>query len=133
MCRSRRAAAVSRRLVNEARDGYYDSLQAAGHGCHDDQHTIWPLLEYLLGILLVAHRDFENRVGMVADGRGAKTAAIERFTRERISDEFTIADVRDSGIGASDSLIGKVLARLRDEGVIQSLGTGRSARWRRFS
>lgn len=70
-------------------------------------------------------------VGVLGDSRGAKTAAIERFIRERISDEFTIADVRDSSLGASDSMIGKVLARLRDEGTIEPLGTGRSARWRR--
>jgi len=44
----------------------------------------------------------------VSDG----TAAIERFVRERISEEFTIADVRDASLGASDSLIGKVVARL---------------------
>jgi predicted transcriptional regulator of viral defense system len=60
-----------------------------------------------------------------------KTAAIECLVRDRLSDEFTIADVREAALGASDSLIGKVLARLRDEGVIESLGTGRSARWRR--
>ena len=120
------------RLVNDARDGYYDALQAAGHGWHEDEHNLWPWLEYLLGILLVAYREFEGRVGLVAGGRGAKTAAIERFILQRVSDEFTIGDVRDAGIGASDSLIGKVLARLRDEGVIQALGTGRSARWRRL-
>ena len=119
------------RLVNDARDGYYSSLQAAGIGWHDDEHTIWPWLEYLLGILLAAYREFENRVEVLGDGRGAKTASIERFVRERLSDEFTIADVREAALGASDSLIGKVLARLRDEGVIEPLGTGRSARWRR--
>jgi hypothetical protein len=117
--------------IEEARDGYYEALQAAGHGWHDGRHTVWPWLEYLLGILLVAYREFEDRVGMVAAGRGAKTAAIEAFIRERASEEFTIADVRDAGIGASDSLIGKVLTRLRDAGVIQPLGIGRSAKWRR--
>lgn len=119
------------RLINQAREGYYDSLQAAGVGWHTDEHTIWPWLEYLLGVLLVAYREFEDRVGLLGDSRGAKTAAIERFIRERVSDEFTIGDVRDAALGASDSLIGKVLARLREEGLIESLGTGRSARWRR--
>jgi Fic family protein len=119
------------RLINDAQDGYYDSLQAAGIGWHTDEHTIWPWLEYLLGILLAAYREFEDRVGLLGDSRGAKTAAIERFIRERVSDEFTIADVREGAVGASDSLITKVLARLRDQGVIESLGTGRSARWRR--
>jgi Fic family protein len=119
------------RLVNDAREGYYTSLQASGHGWHHDEHDIWPWLEYLLGVVLLAYREFEGRVALVADGRGAKTAAIEQFVRVRISDEFTIADVRETALGASDSLIGKVLARLRDEGTIESLGTGRSARWRR--
>jgi Fic family protein len=121
------------RRINQARDGYYDSLQAAGVGWHTSEHTIWPWLEYLLGILLAAYREFEDRVGLVGESRGAKTAAIERFIRARLSDEFTIADVRDAALGASDSLIGKVLARMRQEGVIESLGTGRSARWRRRS
>ena len=120
------------RLVNDAKEGYYESLQAAGVGWHEDRHTIWPWLEYLLGILVAAYREFEDRVGLLGDGRGAKTAAIERFVRDRISDQFTIADVRDASLGASDSLIGKILARLRDEGVIEPLGTGRSAKWRRL-
>jgi Fic family protein len=119
------------RLINEAREGYYESLEAAGVGWHQNEHSIWPWLEYSLGILLAAYREFEDRVGLVSQGRGAKTAAVERFVRERVSDEFTIADVREGAVGASDSLIAKVLARLRDEGVIESLGTGRSARWRR--
>jgi Fic family protein len=119
------------RLVNDAREGYYSALQAAGIGWHSDQHTIWPWLEYFLGILIAAYREFEDRVGLLTDGRGAKTASIERFVRDRLSDEFTIADVREAALGASDSLIGKVLTRLRDEGVIEPLGTGRSARWRR--
>jgi hypothetical protein len=89
-------------------------------------------LEYLLGILVAAYREFEDRVSMVGDSRGAKTAAIERFVGERIPDEFTIADVRDASLGASDSLIGKVLARLRDERLIEPLGTGRSPKWRRL-
>jgi Fic family protein len=120
------------RLVIETRESYYDALQAAGRGWHDDRHDIWPWLEYLLGIVLAAYREFEERVGLIEQGRGAKGAAIEKFVRSGISDEFTIADVREAALGASDSLIGKVLARLRDEGVIESLGTGRSARWRRL-
>ena len=68
----------------------------------------------------------------IARRKGAKTAAIERFIHARVAHEFTIADVREAALGASDSMIGKVLARLRDEGVIESLGTGRSARWRRL-
>lgn len=120
------------RLISDSRESYYDALLAAGHGWHEGKHSIWPWLEYLLGILTAAYREFEERASLLTQGRGAKTAAIEQFVRSRIADEFTIADVREAALGASDSLIGKVLARLRDAGVIESLGTGRSARWRRL-
>ncbi len=33
---------------------------------------------------------------------------------------------------ASDSYIDKTLAKLRDEGLIEPIGTGRGARWRRL-
>ncbi len=121
------------RLVIETRASYYDSLQAAGRGWYEDQHDIWLWLEYLLGVILAAYREFELCVGSVSGGRGAKTAAIEHFVQEGIAEEFTIADVRNAALGASDSMIAKVLARLRDVGIIASLGTGRSARWRRVS
>ena len=120
------------RLISESRQSYYEALEAAGHGWHEEEHHIWPWLDYLLGILLAAYRAFEERANLLAEGRGAKTAAIEQFVRARIADEFKIADVREAALGASDSLIGKVLARLRDEGLIEPLGTGRSARWRRL-
>jgi Fic family protein len=119
------------RLVSDTRESYYEALQSAGDGWHDDRHDIWPWLEYLIGIILAAYGEFEVRVGVLGEGRGAKSAAIENFIRSALPDEFTIAQVREAALGASDSLIGKVLARLRDEGVIEPLGTGRAARWRR--
>lgn len=121
------------RLVIGTRSSYYAALQASGHGWHAGQHDMWPWLEYWLGTVLTAYREFERRVGSITGGRGAKSAAIEQFVRAGMMREFTIADVREESLGASDSMISKVLARLRDEGAIESLGTGRSARWRRLS
>ena len=121
------------RLVSDTRETYYEALQAAGHGWHEDGHDIWPWLEYLLGVLMAAYDEFERRVGLVGEGRGAKSAAIATFVRSGLSGEFTIAEVRDAVPGASDSLIGKALAQLRDEGAIEAVGRGRGARWRRRS
>lgn len=119
------------RLINESKETYYEALQAAGHGWHEDQHDITPWLEYFLGIITAAYGEFESRVGAVS-GRGAKAEAITQFIRSNISDEFTVAEVRRAAPNASQSYISKKLAGLRDEGVIQPLGTGKSARWRRL-
>jgi Fic family protein len=119
------------RIVNDSRETYYDALGAAGRGWHEDRHDIKPWLNYFLGVLTAAYKEFEDRAGVVA-GRGAKSAAIRQFIRSSASDEFTVGDVRHAVAGASDSYISKTLARLRDDGIIEPLGTGRGARWRRL-
>jgi Fic family protein len=119
------------RIISDSKETYYDVLQAAGRGWHTDQHDIKPWLNYLLGTFTAAYGEFEQRVGTVGV-RGAKSAAIKQFIRSSISDEFTVSDVRQAAPGASDSYISKTLAKLRDDGIIESLGTGRSARWRRL-
>ncbi len=118
------------RLVDDSRESYYHALGAAGRGWHEGEHDIGPWLRYLLGILTVAHRELEGQVATVA-GRGSKREAIRRFIRLSIPEEFTVADVRKAVPTASQSYINKTLTRLRDEGVIEPVGAGRSARWRR--
>lgn len=119
------------RLISDSRETYYEVLAASGRGWHDGTHDITPWLNYFLGIVTGAYNDFESRVGVVA-GRGSKRAAITQFIRASLSDEFTVADVRDAAPTASASYISKTLATLRDEGIIQPVGAGRGARWKRL-
>jgi Fic family protein len=119
------------RIVSDTRETYYDALEEAGRGWHQGEHDIKPWLNYLLGVVTGAYSEFEARSGVVGE-KGAKVAAIKQFIRSSVSEQFTVADIRKAAVGASDSHINKTLAKLRDEGVIESLGTGRSARWRRL-
>ncbi len=119
------------RLVQQSSETYYEALRAAGIGWHTDEHDIWPWLEYLLGIVAAAYREYESRVTVVT-GRGSKREAIRQFIRHSITDEFTVADVRRAAPASSQSYISKTLAAMRDEGLIEPVGTGKSARWRRL-
>ncbi len=120
------------RLVDASRETYYDALRAAGHGWHEGEHDIGPWLRYFLGILTAAYRELAGQVGTVT-GRGSKREAIRQFIRRSIAEEFTVADVRRAVPAASQSYINKTLTRLRDEGAIEPIGAGRSARWRRLA
>lgn len=119
------------RLILETRNSHYGALRAAGHGWHEDQHDIHPWLRYFLGLLNVAHREFEGRISLL-DGKGAKERAIEQFIRSSGCQDFTVAEIRQFAAGISQSHLSKTLARLRDEGIIQPRGAGRGARWRRL-
>jgi Fic family protein len=119
------------RLINETRETYYDALEAAGRGWHEDAHDIMPWLHYFLGIVTRAYVLFEERVGQVG-GRGSKVAAIENFVRTNLSDVFTFRDVCNAVPIASERHVSNTLQRLRRGGVIQPEGAGRGARWRRL-
>jgi Fic family protein len=118
------------RLIDDSRETYYETLQAAGHGWHEGEHDIGPWLRYFLGILNAAYRELEGQVATV-NGRGSKREAIGQFIRRSIAEEFTVAEVRRAVPAASQSYINKTLTRLRDEGSIEPVGAGRGARWRR--
>lgn len=120
------------RLISDSKETYYDALEGAGRGWHDDQHDIKPWLGYFLGILVAGYNEFESRAGVVAGGRGSKVAAIHEFVRSNISDEFTIEDLRQAVPGTSDSYLNKILTKMRDQGILESRPAGRGSRWRRL-
>ena len=120
------------RIVDEQRGGYYSALARSTDGWHEGTHTLEPWLSYFLGVVGVAYRRFEERAEAVRSGRGAKRGAIEGFVRSNISDEFSVADVRRAAPHVSDVYIKQVLRDLKSSGVIEPLGAGRGARWRRI-
>ena len=71
------------KIVEDSKEDYYDTLHRCSQGWHKGRHTLAPWTEYLLGTLIAAYREFENRVGLLTSSRGAKTEmvleAIERF------------------------------------------------------
>lgn len=52
--------------------------------------------------------------------------------RSSLSDEFAVAAVRDAAPGVSDAHITKVLREMRNRGIVEPVGRGRGARWRRL-
>lgn len=119
------------KLIEESRDTYYEVLQRSTVGWREGEHDLGPWTDYLLGIILAAYREFESRSTLV-NGRGAKLALITSFVRSSLVDEFTIAQIREAAPGISDAYIGKVLKDLKEAEIIEPIGRGRGARWRRL-
>jgi Fic family protein len=119
------------KLVEESKETYYESLEKSTEGWDCGQHDIWPWLNYFLGILNAAYKEFEERAGTLDSGRGSKTKRIEQFVRSRTSNAFTFADVEAAMPDISTSQIRDVLRALRDAGAVKSPGPGRKV-WRRL-
>jgi Fic family protein len=119
------------KLIEESKQTYYEALAASTNGWHEGEHDIGPWTDYFLGLMIAAYREFESRTAFVS-GRGSKRALIVGFIRSSLSDDFTVAQVRDAAPGVSDAHISKVLGELKGDGAIEPIGRGRGARWRRL-
>ena len=120
------------RIFEESRETYYDALEASSKHWHQGHHDIRPWLRYFWGVMLRAYREFEERVGQVTTGRGAKTAHIRRVVERRVA-PFAISEIEAECPGISRDMIRVVLRRLREEGVLDVEGAGRGARWSKRS
>ena len=79
--------------------------------------------------MLAAYKEFEDRVGTIERGRGAKGDRVRAEVLRR-NVPFSISDIEQACPGVSRDMIRVVLRAMKSEGLIESTGKGRSAKWR---
>jgi Fic family protein len=116
-------------VIEQTKEGYYDSLYASSQGWHEAQHSLVPWWEYFVGVMLVkAYRGFEDRVGVTGARRGAKRDMI-RDAVNRLPNRFRYADLERALPAVSRPTIARALRELRIQGTIRCLKPGRDATW----
>ncbi len=116
------------RIFEESKESYYDTLEASSHGWHEAAHDIAPWLTYFWGVLLRAYKEFEERVGTLTHGRGAKGERVRAEVLKR-QQPFSISDIEQACPGVSRDMVRLVLRSMKAEGLIASTGKGRGAKW----
>ena len=120
------------KLVEKSKETYYESLEKSTADWDRGEHDIWPWLNYFLGVLNAAYKEFEARAGDRPSGRGSKAKRIKQFVRSRVSDVFTFDDIQRALPDVSADHIRAELRKLRDADMVESPGPGRRE-WRRLS
>jgi len=118
------------RVIEDSRDSYYDALYESSQGWREGIHSLMPWWEYFLGVMLAAYDEFESRVGMVTAGRGAKSSLVRQMVERTIGD-FSMSELLRLCPGVSRPLVRQVLKQMREEGLVECMGLGVSARWRK--
>ena len=103
---------------------YYDSLSKSSVGWHEDKHDDSPFVEYLLGTILAAYRDFEDRVNISSKKMSAKDMVIHAVNQKL--GKFTKSDIIELCPEIGSSSVESSLKELCEEGMIEKRGGGRS-------
>jgi Fic family protein len=118
-------------LIESQREGYYDALFKSSQGWHKGQHSLAPWWEYFLGVMLLgAYLEFERRTGEFMNAHGAKSEMVMSAV-VKLPVQFHYADVARACPNVSRPTIKRVLGKLRDEGKIECIKSGRDAVWKK--
>ena len=110
--------------IAKSKDLYYDVLSQAQIGWHEGTEDVVPFIKYLLGIILSAYKDFEDRFALVETKLSA-LETVRRATMEKIG-RFTKQDIRELCPSISISSIEGALRKLVASGELKREGSGKN-------
>ncbi len=120
------------RLIEQNKERYYETLELSSNGWHEGKHDPWPYINYVLSIFNLACKQFEERVGKTTTQKGAKTAIIKAAIDQKIG-PFTTAELQLECPDVSVDMIRTVLKQLKNEGIVECLGRGQKAAWKKIA
>ena len=110
--------------IAKNKDLYYDALNQAQHGWHDGTEDAVPFIKYLLGTILAAYKDFEERFALV-ETKISAFEMVRRATMNKIG-RFSKQDIRELCPSLSVSSIEGALRKLIELGEVKREGGGRT-------
>ena len=110
--------------IAKNKDLYYSALAASQSGWHEGSEDVVPFMKYMLGTILAAYKDFEERMAFVEP----KLSAFEMVTKAskfKIG-RFTKQDIRELCSTISDSSIEGALRKMVASGELKKEGKGKN-------
>ncbi|MBQ9206325.1 MAG: Fic family protein [Treponema sp.] len=109
--------------IEKTKDAYYDVLEQSSENWNEAKNDNTPFVKYLLGIILSAYRDFEERLTLIADKLSA-LEMVEKAANSRLG-KFTKSDIQEECPSLARQTIEKALKQLCDAKKIEKKGSGR--------
>lgn len=109
--------------IAQNKDLYYSALSDSQHGWHEGCDDALPFIKYLLGTILAAYRDFEDRYSLIE----TKLSALEMVRQASLYKigRFKKQDIRELCPTLSDSSIEKAFRDLIALGELKKEGKGK--------
>ncbi len=115
--------------IAKNKDLYYNALSAAQNGWHEGTDDPIPFIKYLLGTILSAYKDFEDRFSLVEIKRSALDTV--RLAAQNKIGRFSKQDIRELCPSLSISSIEGSLRKLTESGELIREGKGKNTKYYR--
>lgn len=110
--------------IAKNKDLYYSALSESQTGWHEGSEDAVPFIKYILGTVLAAYKDFEDRFALVEIKRTA-LETVRMASQSKIG-RFTKQDIRELCPSLSLSAIESALRKMVEDGELKREGSGKN-------
>ena len=110
--------------IAKNKDLYYDALGQTQHGWQEGKEDVVPFIKYLLGTILAAYKDFEDRFSLVETKHSA-LETVRLATQQKIG-RFSKQDIRELCPSLSLSSLEGALRKMVAGGELRREGNGKN-------
>ena len=112
------------KLIEQSKETYYEALQCSSANWHEDKNDYIPFVEYTLGIVVAAYREFSSKVKLIAVGNMSKPERIREIIKETLG-KITKTEIMEKCPDISQITVQRALCELVTSGEILKIGGGR--------
>lgn len=112
------------KLIEKTKVSYYSALQQSSVNWHEGTNDYMPFLKYMLGVIIAAYRDFNERIKLLGDKSISKAEKIEKYIQSRLG-KVTKAEIMKELTDISQITVQRTLADLLNKNKIIKVGGGR--------
>lgn len=116
------------KIIEESKKTYYEALQDSSINWHENENDYKPFVNYMLGVIVNAYKEFEARVKLLTDPNLSKADRIREIIKNHIG-TITKAELMAMNQDISDTTIQRALADLLKNGEIEKIGGGRYTKY----
>lgn len=113
-------------LIEKSKEQYYETLRESSIGWHENANSYLPFVRYMLGVLVKAYGEFEQRVGDRVSKKMTKGERVREIISSHLG-KITKREILTKAPDISEAMVEKVLADLLADGVIEKVGNGRGS------
>ncbi|MCQ2604434.1 MAG: Fic family protein [Spirochaetia bacterium] len=112
------------KLISDTKSSYYEALQDSSYGWHEGTNNYGPFVTYMLGVILAAYRDFEDRAKLLLAKGISKPNRIREIIKEHLG-KITKAEIMEQCPDISQITVQRTLTDLLKSKEILKIGGGR--------
>ena len=112
------------KMIEQTKETYYEALHNSSQNWHEGKNDYVPFVQYTLGVIVAAYREFSSRVKLIATSKLSKPERIRQIIKDTLG-KITKTEIMEKCPDISQITVQRTLNQLVTSGEILKIGGGR--------